>query len=124
MTTRPLPTKQEAVPVGAILFVRSIDEDVAPDDLGGQSVTEQERIVCDRVVRDGLALNGILYVACPDGVDSDERLSLMLAALDNVPVQRLYISGAVYAHDSDDEVVKHYAMLRLAGVRLTICTEA
>lgn len=121
MSKTPTPTKREAASVGAILWIRSMDDTTAPVALGGQTAAEQARIVRGHVERDGLVLDRILYGVGPDAGDADSRLQLMLQMLEQSPIERVYISGAVYAGDSDDERMKHHLMLFMRGVQLTIC---
>ncbi|WP_298868492.1 hypothetical protein [uncultured Microbacterium sp.] len=122
MSTTSTPANEEAM-VGALLWIRSIDDTRAPDDLGGQSAEEQERIVREHIALDELTLERILYGVGPTAGDSDQRLAIMLRMLEQMPVRYLYVPGAVYAHDSEDERMKHHVVLLMHGVVLTVCDD-
>lgn len=124
MTTKtPTPRKRETASVGAILWITSMDHQVAPKSLGGQTAKEQERIVREYMDRDGLAPDRIHVAVGPDMGDSEQRLRIMLAMLDAAPIRHVYVAGAVYANDSEDERMKHHVMLLMHGTRLTICED-
>lgn len=120
MPKTPTPNPREAASAGAILWSRSLTEYVAPDELGGQTAAEQERIVRERIHADGLTLDRILYcVGTP--LDSEDRLRQQFAALEQAPIRRVYVSAAIYANDTDDELYEHKLRHKLADMRLTIC---
>lgn len=123
MSQTPTPAKREAASVGALLWIRSMDEPVAPESLGGQTAAEQERIVREHIAMDELTLDRILYGVGPDAGDSDTRLRIMLQMLEHVPVRHLYVSGSLYAHDTEDDRMKHHVVLLMHGMRLTICED-
>lgn len=122
MSTTSTPTGQEAM-VGALLFIRSMDDQRAPDQLGGQSVEEQERVVREHIAADDYTLDCILHGVGPTAGDSDQRLMLMLRMLEQQPVRYLYVPGAVYVHDSEDQRMKHHLVLLMHGTALTICED-
>lgn len=123
MTPTPIPsTREEAV--GAILWIRSMEDRRAPDSLGGQTEEDQEREVRDEIEQDGRALHHILFAVGPDPGDADQRLAVMARMLKQVPVRYLYVPGAVYAQDSEDELMKHHSLLLIMRETvLTICQD-
>ncbi|MDF1478775.1 hypothetical protein PYV02_06715 [Leifsonia sp. H3M29-4] len=124
MTTKtPTPSKREAASVGAILWITSMDHQVAPESLGGQSAKEQERIMREYMDRDGLAPDRIHFAVGPSAGDSEQRLRIMLAMLDAAPIRHVYVTGAVYANDSEEDRMKHHLVLVMHGTRLTICED-
>lgn len=123
MSKTPTPQLREAASAGAILWARSITRPVAPDELGGQTLDEQERIVRERISKDGLALDRTLIAVGTTAGSSDDRLRVMLRILEEAPIRHVYISGAVYANDSEDDVMKHHLMLLMKDSRLTLCED-
>ncbi|MBT9605758.1 hypothetical protein [Microbacterium sp.] len=114
-------TREEA---GAILWIRSMDDRRAPDTLGGQTEEDQEREVRDVIDQDERVLTRIIFAVGADPGDSDHRLAVMTRMLRQVPVRYLYVPGAVYAHDSEDELMKHHALLlAMRKTVLTICQD-
>jgi len=122
MSTTPKANQEEAS-CGAILWIKSMDDRVAPDDLGGQTAEEQWRTIGDRAREDGLTLERALYVVNAEPVDPDLRLALMLQILEQTPLRHVYVSGAIYANDTEDDRVKHGVTLFMHGSRLTICDD-
>lgn len=122
MTPTPSPnTREEA---GAILWIRSMDDRRAPDTLGGQTDEEQERIVRDVIDQDERVLTRILFAVGPDPGDSDQRVAVMVRMLKQAPVRYLYVPGAVYTHDTEDELMKHHTLLlMMRDTVLTICQD-
>lgn len=123
MSKTPRPVVREAASAGAILYIRSMEDRVAPDELGGWTAAEQVRIVQGRIHEDGLTLDRMFWVVCATAGTSEQRLDFMLRVLDEQPVRHLYVLGDAYAHDSEDEIMKHHAVLLMHGVRLTICED-
>lgn len=123
MTTTPTPLKREAASAGAILWITSMEHQVAPESLGGQTIHEQERILRAHMDRDGLAFDRVHVAVGPTAGDSNQRLRIMLAMLDQAPIKHLYVTEAVYTTDTEDERMKHHAVLLMHGTHLTICDD-
>ncbi|MGF2948225.1 hypothetical protein [Microbacterium alcoholitolerans] len=101
-----------------------MDDRRAPDTLGGQTEEDQERVVRDAIDEDERTLTQILFAVGPDPGDSDRRLAVMARMLKQAPVRYLYVPGAVFAHESEDELMKHHVLLlMMRETVLTICQD-
>ncbi|MDQ4213748.1 hypothetical protein [Microbacterium capsulatum] len=122
MPKRPSPTKRRAQ-VGGLLWVRSIHDQRAPDELGGQTVEEQERLVREQMERDHRSPDRMLYRIGPAAVDSNDLLEILLGILEQTRIQHVFVAGAIYAQCSEDELMEHRYVLLRHGFMLTICDD-
>lgn len=123
MTPTPSPSTREGA-VGAILWIRSMEDRRAPDSLGGQTDEEQERIVREEINQDERVLDRILFAVGPDPGDSDKRVAVMARMLKQSPVRYLYVPGAVFALDDENQLMNHHVLLlMMCNTVLTICED-
>lgn len=124
MTKRELLHEMEEPPIAALLFIRDIEHRVAPDWLGGQSENTQMRIVRAQAKRECLDLKSF-YVSfyMRSEYRPDDRLASMLRIVEGIGLQRLYVTGVPFAHDSHDTVMAYTAALKAKGAELIICED-
>jgi len=116
--------EMEEPPIAALLFIRDIEHRFAPAWLGGQSEAAQMRIVRARAKQEHLVLKSFFVAFYLHGEYSpDDRLASMLRIVDEVGVQRLYVTRAPFAHDSHHTVMAYTAALKAKGAELIICDD-